>query len=130
MPRPKNSDPSVVPFRSHVPVTVSERLHFLVKRKLVSRPRVVVRGEGKNVTRKVSMHRFLEWLVVSALESKGFDTVDALAREERVPLRHAVKLVYAFAALEHQKFRAFLRRNRPETIEELGVPSRGPKSSS
>lgn len=121
--------PAVQRGRMHVPVTVSERLHWLVKRKLISRPRVIIRGEDGSVTnRKVTMHRFLEWLVVSALESKGFDCIDKIAREERVPLRHAVGMVYAFAALKHEGFRSFLRRNRPKSVDEIPMLPTSSKS--
>lgn len=121
--------PAVTVNKVHVPVTVSERLHWLVKRKLLGRPRVIIRGEDSSTSvRKVTMHRFLEWLVVSALESKGFDAIDKMAREERVPLRHAVGMVYAFAALKHEGFRSFLRRNRPKSVDEIPMLPTSSKS--
>ena len=113
---------------SHVPVTVSERLHFLVKQELSQRPRIFIRNAKRDMTRKVTIHRFLDWLVVSALESKGFKKIDQLAAQERVPMRFAIRLAYDFINNQAVSFGAYLRANAPKVSEELST-KRGKKST-
>jgi len=111
----------------HVPTTISERLHFLAKKDLSSRPKILIRVDGKLVAKKVSMLRLLDWLAGSALESRGFKRLEGIARDERVSMREAVKLLYDYADTIHPGLRAFIQRNKKssagDVVDELPQPA-------